>query len=251
LFFSYLSALFFFNFAPLWPLSPFQRLFSTPVTTTGADFDRVARWYDALASLVFGSAQRDAQRAALAGLPPGAPHVLILGGGSGWVLEEVLRRRPAATILYLDASAVMLAQAEARLHRRWPAQRPQVVFRWGTETALAAGEKFDAVLTFFVLDCMTPAVFAAAVMRLAAALRPAAPWLIAEFAPPRRWWQHGLLWTMYLFFRLTAGLAARQLPDYAAALARQGLWAQQANLYFGGAITGAIFSSTVPEASKK
>ena len=83
------------------PLSPTALLSDSSGSEKLVGFDRVAWFYDGLALLVFGSAQRAAQRAALRGLTLGRPHVLILGGGTGWVLGEVLRRVPAATVLYL------------------------------------------------------------------------------------------------------------------------------------------------------
>ena len=219
--------------------------------TAGVDFDRVAGWYDGAARLVFGSAQRDAQRAALASLPPGAPHLLILGGGSGWVLGEVWRRRPAATVLYLEASAAMLRQAEAVVQQQWPTHRAQVEFRSGTEAALTTTEQFEAVLTFFVFDCMEPAALESAVARLAASLRPDGVWLVAEFTPPRRWWQRALQGVMYAFFRVAARLAARQLPDYEAALAAWGWQPQEVSYFFGGTIMGAGFSVCPRTAMKK
>lgn len=219
--------------------------------TAGVDFDRVAGWYDGAARLVFGSAQRDAQRAALAGLPSGAPQLLVLGGGSGWVLGEVWRLRPAATVLYLEASAAMLRQAETLVQQQWPAHRAQVEFRLGTEATLTANEQFDAVLTFFVFDCMEPPGLELAVARLAASLRPVGVWLVAEFTPPRRWWQRALQGAMYAFFRVAAGLKAQRLADYEAALAARGWQLQQASLFFGGTILGAVFSNSARAAPKK
>ena len=105
--------------------------------TRPTGFDRVAWCYDVLAGLVFGPAQRRAQQAALVGLPAGAPHVLILGGGTGWVLLEVLRCRPQATVLYLEASPKMLTRASTRLARVCPAATTQIEFRHGTQAALA------------------------------------------------------------------------------------------------------------------
>lgn len=224
-----------------------------PASSAAADvdFDRVARWYDGAARLVFGAAQRNAQRAALASLPAGAPRVLILGGGSGWVLEEVWRRRPAATVLYIDASAAMLQQARARSRQLGPTRQGLVEFRLGTEAALMADDTFDAVLTFFVFDCMTPPTLQAAVARLARALRPGSCWLVAEFTQPRQWWQQALQRGMYLLFSWTAGLTARRLPDYEAALAQLGWQPRQASYFFGGAIQGAVFVAWEQAATKK
>lgn len=210
------------------------------------NFDRIAWCYDALAALVFGGSLRQAQRAALAGLPPSAPRVLILGGGTGWVLGAVLRRRPRATVLYLEASGPMLARAAAYLRRTAPAAAGQVEFRLGTEAALGPSERFDALVTFFVLDCFAPAALGPALARLAAARHPAAPWLLADFRPPRRGWQRALLGTMYWFFGAVAALPARQLPDLHGALAGLGLRPTRQTFFFGGAVEGTVFRPAGP-----
>ena len=209
---------------------------TTSASAPRADFSRVARVYDALAGLVFGRAQRRAQQAALAaGLPlaGAAPRVLVLGGGSGWVLTELLRHSPAARVLYLETSAAMLARAQARLRRLAPSAKAQVEFRQGSEQALGPAEQFDVVVTFFVLDCFTLAEFPAALARLQAARRPGALWLVADFRPPRTRWQQALLRLMYLFFRITVGLPAQQLPPWPAALAALGLQNHYQAAYYG------------------
>jgi tRNA (cmo5U34)-methyltransferase len=212
----------------------------TPELLVG--YDRVAWYYDALAGLVFGSALRNAQRAALTeGLPAGAPHVLILGGGTGWVLTEVLRLRPAATVLYLEASPRMLARAHRQLARKWPTAAAQVEFRHGTQDVLRPGESFDAVLTFFVLDCIPLPEIDGALARLGTALRPGAPWLLADFRPARRGWRRWLLAAMYFFFRLTTGLRARELPLLRPALERLGLRPGFEKFFFAGAVESVVF----------
>ncbi len=210
-----------------------------------ADFSRVARVYDQLASLVFGQAQRRAQKAALqAGLPllaSPAPQVLLLGGGPGWVLTELLRQCPTARVLYLETSAAMLGQAQARLAQHAPALAARVAFRQGSERDLRPGEQFDAVVTFFVLDCFTLADFPGAMARLQAARRPGAPWLVADFRPPRRWWQRGLLRAMYLFFGAAVGLRARHLPPWPETLAALGNSKTYESDFYGGFITGQVW----------
>jgi tRNA (cmo5U34)-methyltransferase len=220
---------------------------TAPLSTPAASeklvgFDQAAWFYDALAALVFGSSQQAAQRAALRGLPQGAPHVLILGGGTGWVLGEVLRRVPAATVLYLEASPKMLARARARLVREFPQAVGQVEFRHGTQAALQPGERFGAIITFFVLDCIPSADLGAALAQLRAALLPGAPWLVADFRPARHGWRHWLLRLMYTFFRLTTGLRAREMPDLRTALGELGLMPGLPQLFFGGAIEALIFT---------
>ena len=163
---------------------------------------------------------------------------LVPAPASGWVLAEVLRRRPAATVLYLEASPRMLARARARLR---PGQLAQVDFRHGTQAALAAHESFDAVLTFFVLDCIAAPDLPDALARLHAALRPGGRWLLADFRPARQGWRRLLLAAMFGFFRLTTRLRARELPDLAAALAARGLHGELKGQFYGRATEAVVF----------
>lgn len=220
------------------PIDAFQAQIPTPLT----GFDRVAWCYDALAGLVFGPALRKAQLAALSGLPAGAARILILGGGTGWVLLEVLRRRPLATVLYLEASPNMLARAQARLARECPAATAQVEFRHGTQAALRPDEAFDTIITFFVLDCIALDEISEALRRLRAAQLPGTPWLLADFRAARRGWRRGLLAAMYTFFRLTTGLRARELADLHPALGQLGLEPASCQTFFGGAVEAVVFT---------
>ncbi len=203
-----------------------------------AGFDRVAPFYDLLARLVFGRALQQAQLAALRGLPEGEPRVLIIGGGSGWVIGEVLRLRPRATILYLEASPAMLTKSRQVVAGLAPELRRQVELRLGTEDFLKAEETFDAVLTFFFLDLFEPLRLGHILRRLHRALRPGAAWLLADFCPPARLWQKGMLTVMYRFFRLTTGISGRTIPDLPAELGRLGLRAVETEHLFGGLVAG-------------
>jgi len=213
---------------------------------SGMDFGPVAGFYDALAGLVFGGALRRAQRAALAaGLPTGpAPRLLVLGGGSGWVLTEIWRQRPQAQVLYLELSAAMLARTRARLLRYPPPPGANVELRQGTEAALRPGEQFEGIITFFILDCFAAAALPAALARLAAARRPGAPWLVADFRPARRGWRRWLLGAMYLFFRLTVGLRTRQLPPWPTELLKLSLLPLHKRYFFGKSILSSVWQDS-------
>jgi len=211
-----------------------------------ADFGPVARFYDALAGLVFGGALRRAQRATLAaGLPPGAaPRVLVLGGGAGWVLTELWRQRPQAQVLYVEVSAAMLARTRARLRRHPPPPGAAVELRQGTEAALRPNEQFDAIVTFFVLDCFTEAALPGALARLHAARTPGAPWLVTDFRPAQRGWRCWLLRAMYWFFGATVGLRAQHLPPWPEGLAALGWRPRWKMHFFGGAVAGLVLDET-------
>ena len=225
---------------------PSHTAFLTAGALVSGNYDRVAWFYDALSGLVFGPALRRAQQAALLSLPPGAPRVLVLGGGTGWVLTEIFRLRPAAHVLYLEASAQMLTRARQRLSLE--IQPGQVTFRHGTEQDLQQEEQFDVLVTFFVLDCFPLAELPAALARLNAARHPNALWLLADFRVPTRWWQHLLLQAMYIFFRLTTGLRVRCLPNLPAALTSLGLRGKPVGTFFAGMVEAVVFQ---PAPSRK
>ncbi len=80
----------------------------------------------------------------------------------------------------------------------------------------------------------------AALDRLNAARRPAAPWLLADFRPARQGWRHLLLAAMYWFFGLATGLRARTLPDLVAALQVRGLQPGMRQHFFAGATEAVV-----------
>ncbi|QCR23244.1 trans-aconitate 2-methyltransferase [Pontibacter sp. SGAir0037] len=181
-------------------------------------FDRTAFFYDRLAKLVFGSAQENAQLALLPFIPAGA-RVLIIGGGSGWLLEQVLNCCSATNILYIDASPAMLTLARKRYNRlaTTTTGRAAVEFRTGTEVAVKPEEQFEAIITPFLLDLFPPQRLSGLMKRLQAALAPQGYWLFADFWPvqqPTPRWQRLLLWSMYAFFGVLSGVKAKRLPDY-------------------------------------
>lgn len=214
-----------------------------------AGFDRVAAFYDPLARLVFGRSLQRAQQLALAGLPPGAPHVLVIGGGTGWVLRELFRQRPAATVVYVEASAAMLRRARRTMQQHCPARLAQVEFRLGTEELLAPPEQFAAIGTFFFLDLFPPARLRRVLEQLAAVRQPGAPWLLADFAAPRTVWQRALLAIMYRFFRLTTGITGTTLPPIAEELGRLGLRPVATQYCFGGMVEAVVFRDGVSPAA--
>ncbi|MCA8829154.1 class I SAM-dependent methyltransferase [Hymenobacter pini] len=205
-------------------------------------FDAVAAFYDALARLVYGPSLRQAQQAALeAGLPVGAGRVLVIGGGTGWVLGETLRRTPTARILYLEASPQMLTRSRHWLQQYHPQQMAQVEFRLGTEAALLPSEQFAAILTFFFLDLFAPERLRAIVERLHTVLAPAGVWLLADFGSPRRWWHRVLLRMMYWFFGFTTGISGRQRPPIETELRRLGLHQQLVGQFFGQMVEASVW----------
>jgi ubiquinone/menaquinone biosynthesis C-methylase UbiE len=210
----------------------------------GGNFDWVAPVYDAMAFVVFGRKLQRAQTVYLNLIPEGAS-VLIVGGGTGWLLEQLLKHYEPGHILYLESSGQMVAQASRRMVRK--AVLGSVEFRVGDETSLRPDEKFDVVITPFLLDLFSESTLQTQLIpQLLHALAPNGHWLVTDFVPPAVWWQKALLWTMIRFFRLTAGIETRQLANWQKLLQAAGLVNIARKPQVGGMVSAQLWKRAEP-----
>ena len=113
-------------------------------------FQRVASFYDSLAKLVFGKSIRQAQQHYLTEIREGS-RVLIVGGGTGWILKDLLHLRNCQ-IIYLETASSMRKRAEQhyrKLKKRFLSRGNEVIFVQGSVSALPADSAYDVVITFF------------------------------------------------------------------------------------------------------
>jgi len=213
------------------------------MTSREKTFDRLARPYRLLERTAFGSLLERARFRHLDRLRD-RRRILLLGDGDGRVLARVRSLVPAAEIDCLDLSAAMLARAAARLPSP---DRARVRFRH--EDARRADyppAAYDAVVTFFFLDCFTEADVSALIGRIRPALAPGAVWLFADFSEPDRglprWRAKAWLWIMYAFFRWQTGLAARRLPPSEPLLLKEGFTRETVTSFQCGFVRSAVFA---------
>ena len=208
-------------------------------------FDPVAPVYDALARLVFGRQLQRAQTELIGSvtLPNQSASILIVGGGTGFLLLNILKKFPGCRVLHLEASGSMNRRATRRLLRTFTsgAAPETVAFRTGDETTLSPGEQFDLILLPFVLDLFTEATLKTRFLpRLQAATAPGGQWLVTDFVNSPLWYHRTLLWTMFRFFRLTTCIEARQLPDWQRLLIEVGLCQQASTNRMNGLVVSAL-----------
>ncbi|TPE43509.1 class I SAM-dependent methyltransferase [Pontibacter mangrovi] len=206
-------------------------------------FHRVASFYDPLSRLVYGRALQQAQLALLPFVPEGA-RVLVIGGGTGWLLEQLLHAGKRLEILYLEAAPAMLQMSRQKYDAFPKPHQAQVQFRLGTEQALQPQEQFDVIITPFLLDLFPPQRLQALMGRLAQALHPKGQWLFADFWPVQQrplWWQRLLIKSMYVFFGWLSQVQARQLPDYQQHFKDLGFSPTHSQSFYGGMVQAKVF----------
>ena len=210
-----------------------------------ANFNWIAPIYDGLKTAVFGRSLERAQTVFLDQIPPGAT-VLIVGGGTGWLLEPLLAQGHTSRIVYLETSGQMITRASRRVLDRQ--LLGTVEFRLGDETTLPPDVCFDVVMTPFVLDLFTAQSIRQRLLpRLRQALRPGGQWLITDFVVTANGWQKALIQGMVYFFRLTAGIETRQLVDWQPLLAESGLILLEQKPQVGGMVSSEVW--TLPDTS--
>lgn len=201
------------------------------------NYNLVAPFYDALAGLVFGEHLLEAQCSFLHLLPK-AGRVMIVGGGSGKILQALGRTRPHLEILYVEASSRMVALAQKQ-------KFPNKV-QWFCQDHLPGVSQLEAVIFPFFLDQFLQHEAGRWVQEAANILQREGQILFTDFFPPDvsnggAWKQRLLLWGMYRFFRIFCGIPAQRLPDWEALFSPE-QWTESARKeYLGKWVTSKVY----------
>jgi tRNA (cmo5U34)-methyltransferase len=192
-------------------------------------FDRVAGVYDFLAQLVLGKAIQESQTFFLNDIPDGS-NVLILGGGTGWILESLLAVKPNVKVCYIEPSSRMMALSKQKI------STGNIQFITGTEINIPQSSAFDAVITNFYLDLFNNDTLEDVLKTITRNLRPQGVWIATDFIHPKSLWHRFLLKMMYGFFKVVAGIQATTLPHWEISLERHQLSTLRTQLFYSGFI---------------
>ncbi|MCF2444774.1 class I SAM-dependent methyltransferase [Dyadobacter sp. CY345] len=175
------------------------------------DFNRVARPYDFISRLVFGNALVESQVSLLNHIPENS-HILIVGGGTGWILEEISKIQSAGlNIVYVEVSNKMIS-----LSRKRDVGQNIVHFIHQDIEAYRSEKLFDIIITPFFFDLFTKSDVSKLFLHIHKMLKPNGLWLYTDFVPQKyqtRFWQKMLLKSMYLFFGILSSVEARTLVN--------------------------------------
>jgi len=175
----------------------------------GNNYNSIANIYDVLSRIVFGKSIMKAQIFLLKYIPENS-RVLIVGGGTGWILSELSKiYEKGIEITYIEKSAKMIA-----LSKQKNIQHNSVEFINAGIEEFPTGKKFDIIFTAFLFDNFLPEKIEFVFSKLNQLLKPNGLWLYADFMNDKmnsKWWQKFLLKTMYLFFKITCNIETQQL----------------------------------------
>ncbi len=174
------------------------------------NYDKIAPYYDRLAGIIFGKAQLRAQEFILDFIAPGNT-ILIVGGGSGWILEAISARFSSGiNITYVEKSSKMLALACQR-----DIKQNSVEFVHADILDYQVSVIKDVIITAFLFDNFTQEHTGQLFHQLHRSLKESGLWLNVDFQlSERSKFRHRLmLKLMYCFFWFASNLETSKLSD--------------------------------------
>lgn len=197
-------------------------------------FDKLVPYYDKLAKLVFGSAIRKAQVSNLNLIQPQA-NVLVLGGGTGDWLNDLINNNPTCHVWYVEASSAMLKRAAINLQHS-----NQITFIHGTHNNIP-DFTFDVVITHFFVDMFNNQELKMLARQFKRILKKDGLWLVSDFVEQKTWHKL-LLWVMYLFFRSAGVIDAKALPAWDTVIRRCAFLSIAYDSFYGHFIHSRVYT---------
>ncbi len=176
------------------------------------DFSKLSLIYDVLGSIAFLGALRRSQNYFLGELPQ-VENVLIIGGGTGTFLIDLLKTEKVTSVDYVDISPGMILRAKAKVEKAGFAE--SVNFVCGSENDLP-NQKYDLICTNYFLDCFNEESLSELMPMLKDKLSAGGHWLFTDFFLDRNssFLRKSLVKFLYFFFRVTCGLKVKELPSF-------------------------------------
>lgn len=202
-----------------------------------ANYDAVAGYYDRLSQLVFGNALYKAQVYLIKAIPAEA-RVLIVGGGTGWILEEIAQiHGQGLQITYVEISERMLGRSKKR-----NAGNNKVTFISSAIQEAILEKEYDVVITPFLLDNFSDSMHKQVFRKIDNHCRRGGLWLCADFQiRENSLKQRLLLKTMYLFFGFLCNLDTASLPDSAMLFHLHNYRAVSQEQFYNGFVSSVIY----------
>lgn len=205
----------------------------------GNNYNTIARYYDLIHHLFYGRAEIHAQEELLNYVRSG-DRLLIVGGGTGWILEKIAARFPSGLeITYIEASSRMMELSKKRdCGRNRVEMVTSVVEDW------KGGMEYDCILTGLFFDNFKEPHATAIVKQLTSNLRAGGYWLESDFYYPRtrgKLWQAILLWIMYVTSRAICRVEAKRLPDMDRIFSAEGYQLVYTTYHYQRFIRGVVY----------
>ncbi|WP_129715935.1 class I SAM-dependent methyltransferase [Pedobacter sp. SYP-B3415] len=205
---------------------------------TESGYDRISGIYDQMSRLIFGRAQVRAQTDQLDYLAAGE-RILIVGGGTGWILDELGKITRRLHIVYLEQSSRMVGLSK----KREPGKH-MIEFVTGSAFDYNTDDLFDVVFTPFIFDHFDQTGAEALFTNLHRLLRGNGLWVYTDFCALKssdQLWKRLLMSAMYAFFRQLNIVKVKGMPDIIELFEKNGYRRTNHRTYYGKLIESCVY----------
>ena len=204
------------------------------------DYNALAPFYDWLGHAVYFGAIGRSQKAYLSEIPKGL-RILFIGGGTGFLLNDVLEASAPKELVYIEKSQVMIEKSKRACKH---VLKERVRFVHGTQLDIQEGEEFDVVLSFFFFDQFRFQTLSKIFLKLDSHLKEGGLWLWSDFIPPEKWWQKFLMRTMLFFFELTTSLGTNRVYSVPEIMLKRNYRMEKESFFYRGFIRSVKLKKT-------
>ena len=201
------------------------------------NFNFIAPFYDLLSRVVYGQAIRSAQCCYLGDIESNA-RLLVLGGGTGWILEELVKVNQDIIVDYVEASPKMLEKSRKRQNLVFT----ELNYVLGTECTVQ-DRSYDFIITPFVIDVFPQGELKGMVIRIKKLLVDDGKWYCIDFNSRDVSIKAKLLSViMIIFFRFVSGLKTNGVLDYFKEIEKGGMLELKSSYFYGRFIRSTLYS---------
>jgi tRNA (cmo5U34)-methyltransferase len=213
-------------------------------------YNRIAVFYDLAARIFFFNKINKSQVTLLPFLTD-FKSCLILGGGSGYFLQQILSQHKTARFVYVDLSDRMIQMAQKRIKRNFPEQLHRIEFRCASVEDVK-NESFDLIVCNYFLDLFPNVEADLLLKRFYSEILSSNGYVyFTDFAIPESHWimkkmAEALLKMLYYIFRIATFIRSTQLPDFPYLFKKNNFELFHETSFSGGIMTSAIYKKRHP-----
>jgi ubiquinone/menaquinone biosynthesis C-methylase UbiE len=201
-----------------------------------ANYNNSAWFYDRLSRMIYGKAIIQSQVYLLQSIPAQGK-ILIVGGGTGWILGEIAKIQPTdLQITYIEVAEKMI-----KLSKKRNAGKNRLSFINDAVEIVSLTPDYDVVITPFLFDNFTEENLQKIFSHIHQSLKPGGIWLNTDFHLTGKWWQNILLRSMILFFRIICRIEATKLPEIESCFKTFGYETIAQKSFFGDFILSTVY----------
>lgn len=205
------------------------------------DFSILSSIYDFLGSIVFFGALHRSQVYFIDQLKK-PDRALIIGGGTGRFLVDLLKSEKVKNITYVDISQGMIARAKKKVSAL--GKENQVEFICGGVDAVP-DRQYDLICTHYFLDCFEEEKLCLILSKLRGLLSKEGEWYFTDFYldESSSFIKTKFVGFLYFFFRILCGLKVKILPDFKKVFTDLELNCESEKYFFRGLLRTAIYKN--------